>query len=136
MSRPTIVCLCGSTRFREIFEEANKLETLAGKIVLTVGFFAHGGDGEPTEEQKKTLDELHLRKIDLADEVLFLNVTGYIGSSTARELAYCIHTHKKFTFRERERGELYMEDNAHPLGKLVAEFARVDSSKEEPVSLR
>lgn len=40
------------------------------------------------EQAKPRLDELHLRKIDLADEVLILNVGGYIGESTARELAY------------------------------------------------
>ena len=90
---PIIVCLCGSTRFSETFHEANLRETLAGKIVLSIGCdFKSDSDleiaGQLTEEDKKRLDELHLRKIDLADEVLILNVGGYIGVSTAREAAY------------------------------------------------
>jgi hypothetical protein len=37
MERPKIICLCGSTRFKDAFREANLKETLAGKIVLTIG---------------------------------------------------------------------------------------------------
>lgn len=94
-NRPTIVCLCGSTRFWRTFQQASLQETLAGKIVLSIGA-ASGTDDEhfggmPKEEYdrvKAMLDELHLRKIDLADEVLILNCFEYIGESTARELAY------------------------------------------------
>lgn len=90
MDRPTIVCLCGSTRFKQQFIDANFRETMTGKIVLSVGWFSHA-DAEvyaPTEKEKAALDELHMRKIDLADEVLILNVGGYMGESTRRELAY------------------------------------------------
>ena len=38
---PTIVCLCGSTRFYDTFQQANFDETMAGKIVLSVGFYPH-----------------------------------------------------------------------------------------------
>ncbi|MDE1971128.1 MAG: hypothetical protein KGI50_06180 [Patescibacteria group bacterium] len=94
MSRPKIVCLCGSTRFYESFQCANFEETMKGKIVLSVGFYPHASErahGEHlgiTTEQKVRLDELHKRKIDLADEVLILNVDGYIGKSTRSELDY------------------------------------------------
>jgi len=92
MERPTIVCLCGSGRFREAFEEAEFQETLAGRIVLTIGCntkdIARDIDWQHV---KPMLDELHLRKIDLADEVLIVNVGGYIGESTSRELAYAQH---------------------------------------------
>lgn len=84
--RPTIVCLCGSTRFVDAFMEADGRETDDGKIVLSVGRFkpVYGWDAE----KKAKLDELHLRKIDLADEVLILNVGGYIGESTRRKMEY------------------------------------------------
>lgn len=72
MGKRIIVCLCGSTRFRQAYIDANRQETLAGKIVLSVGGFSHSGDTF-TEEQKATLDQLHLDKIEMADEVLFLN---------------------------------------------------------------
>ena len=118
MKRPTIVCLCGSTRFYEAFQQANYKETMAGRIVLSVGFYPHatvryGEDcmGNPsaevhheergcTPEQKAALDELHKRKIDLADEVLILNVGGYIGSSTRSELEYARAHGKKVRFLE------------------------------------
>lgn len=106
MNKPTIVCLCGSTRFYKQFLEANYRETMAGKIVLSVGFYPHAvnemhGEGVGiTEEDKKRLDELHLRKIDLADEVLILNVGDYIGDSTAGELAYARDHGKVIRFLE------------------------------------
>lgn len=77
--RPVIVCLCGSTRFYEAFQRANYEETMAGRIVLSVGHYphstgqAHGEAVGCTPEQKMALDELHKRKIDLADEILVLN---------------------------------------------------------------
>lgn len=93
--RPTIVTLCGSTRFWRAFQQAGLAETMAGRIVLSIGA-ASGTDDEhfgnlPRDEYdrvKEMLDQLHLRKIDLCDEVLILNCDGYIGESTARELAY------------------------------------------------
>lgn len=103
MDRPIIVCLCGSTRFKEVFIKANFEETMAGKIVLTVGWFSHSDKHifYPTSKQKIMLDELHKRKIDLADEILFLNVGGYIGESTMSELKYAYYAGKKIRFLEK-----------------------------------
>lgn len=92
--KPLVVCLCGSTKFYKEFQRVNYEETMAGRIVLSVGFYphaqseAHGEDTRCTPEQKAMLDELHKRKIDLADEVLILNVGGYIGDSTRSEYEY------------------------------------------------
>ena len=94
MKRPTIVCLCGSTRFMEAFFDAGWRATLAGKIVLSVGVCKHadadGAHGAEAlgQDVADRLDELHLRKIDLADEVLVLNVGDYVGESTFGELQY------------------------------------------------
>ena len=103
---PVIVCLCGSTRFMDDFFEAGWAETLQGKIVLSVGVCKHAEDhgGEALgQEVADMLDELHLRKIDLADEVFILNVGGYIGPSTRKELEYA-QVHGK-TIRYLEPGE-------------------------------
>lgn len=97
--KPTVVCLCGSTRFKEAFEHAEKEEGLAGHIVLTVACFGHQGDlsseecekGNPVKDQ---LDALHLRKIEMADEILVINVGGYVGESTRGEIAHALQ-HKK-----------------------------------------
>ncbi len=86
---PTIVCLCGSTRFMDAFQAANLRETLAGKIVLTVGCDTKSDAMlHLSEDVKAMLDELHKEKIKLADEVLILNVGGYVGQSTMSELVF------------------------------------------------
>lgn len=109
MKPPTIVCLCGSTRFYKEFTEANYRLTMAGRIVLSVGFYPHATQemhGESvgiTPEQKEALDQLHLRKIDLADEILVLNVDGYIGESTAREIDYAEKLDKPVRYLDYSR---------------------------------
>ncbi len=107
---PTIVCLCGSTRFGDTFREENFKQTLAGKIVLTVGCDLRSDhelwpDEATREKYKKELDQLHLRKIDISDIVMILNVGGYIGSSTRNELNYALKRGKKITFLEPVAGE-------------------------------
>ena len=89
------VCLCGSTKFKEEYIKANRDETLKGNIVLSVGLFGHTEGLDMDSDTKKMLDKLHLAKIDLADEVLILNVGGYIGESTSREIAYAKNIGKK-----------------------------------------
>ena len=84
-----VITLCGSTRFKEEFLEVQKQLTLAGNIVISVGLFGHSGDNEVwTEGTKEMLDDMHKRKIDMADEIFVINVGGYIGSSTASEIEY------------------------------------------------
>jgi hypothetical protein len=84
-----IITLCGSTRFKEQYLEAQKRLTLEGNIVISVGLFGHSGDDEVwTEGTKAMLDDMHKRKIDLADEIFVVNVDGYIGESTRSEIEY------------------------------------------------
>lgn len=83
-----IVTLCGSTKFREEYIEVNRIFTLQGKIVLAPAHFHHGGDGPLSDEQKAMLDDLHFRKIELSDSIFVIDVDGYIGESTKREIEY------------------------------------------------
>ncbi|MCI5648791.1 MAG: hypothetical protein ACI4EG_02715 [Fusicatenibacter sp.] len=91
-----VVTLCGSTRFRDQFYQAQKKLTLAGKIVISVGLYGHSGDEEVWEgmdegtktRTKEMLDDMHKRKIDMADGIYVINVGGYIGESTRSEIAY------------------------------------------------
>lgn len=92
-----VVCLCGSTRFRAEIAEANRRETMAGKIVLAPGVFGHSGD-PLTDEDKARLDRLHFEKIDMADEVLVVNPEGYIGESTRREIEHATRTGKPVAY--------------------------------------
>lgn len=111
-----VVCLCGSTKFNEAYERANFDETLAGNIVLTIGVdmksaftelhFAGKSEAE-LGEIKSSLDTLHFAKIDLADEILVLNVGGYIGESTRKEIKYA-HEHDKSVRYLAEPEKIYV----------------------------
>ena len=84
-----VITLCGSTRFKDQFLEAQKRLTLEGNIVISVGLFGHSGDDEVwTEGTKEMLDDMHKRKIDMADAIYVINVGGYVGSSTRSEIDY------------------------------------------------
>lgn len=96
-----VITLCGSTKFKEQYIETQKRLTLEGNIVISDGLFGHSGDDEVwTEGTKDMLDDMHLRKIDMADEVFVINVGGYIGESTKREIAYAKENGKVVRFLE------------------------------------
>jgi len=89
---PKIICLCGSTRFVDTFNEWRKKLTLEGNIIVSIELVLPQSEREDPQHNnykvKLMLDELHLRKIDIADEVMILNVNGYIGNSTRAEIEY------------------------------------------------
>lgn len=101
-----VITLCGSTRFKDAFMEVQKQLTLEGNIVISVGLFGHSGDNEVWENMdegtltktKEMLDDMHKRKIDMADEIFVINVNGYIGDSTRSEIAYAEQTGKKVNY--------------------------------------
>ena len=103
-----VITLCGSTRFKDAFMEAQKKLTLAGNIVISVGLFGHAGDHEVWEgmsedtltKTKIMLDDMHKRKIDMADEIFVINVGGYIGTSTRSEIEYAKATNKLVHYLE------------------------------------
>ena len=96
-----VVTLCGSTKFKDKFFEVQKKLTLEGCIVISVGLFGHSGDTEVfTEGVKTMLDDMHKRKIDMADEIFVINVDGYIGSSTRSEIEYAKQHNKKVNYLE------------------------------------
>lgn len=104
-----VITLCGSTRFKDEFMEAQKRLTLEGNIVISVGLFGHAGDAEVWENMdegtltktKEMLDDMHKRKIDMADEIYVINVGGYIGSSTKSEIEYAKAAGKGILYLER-----------------------------------
>lgn len=83
-----IVCVCGSTRFKPEWEAVILRETLAGRVVLSVGGFTHHDGINLTDGQKIELDLLHKHKIDIADEILVINQNDYIGESTLSEIRH------------------------------------------------
>ena len=99
VGRYKVITLCGSTKFKEAFTETQKRLTLQGNIVISVGLFGHFGDNEVwTQGTKEMLDDMHKRKIDMADEIYVINVGGYIGSSTKSEIEYARATGKDVNY--------------------------------------
>ncbi|SNV77252.1 hypothetical protein [Clostridium cochlearium] len=98
-----VITLCGSTKFKDEFLQAQKQLTLEGNIVISVGLFGHA-DGEfgnvITPEIKLMLDDIHKRKIDMSDEIYVINKNGYIGESTKDEIDYAIKTGKRVNYLE------------------------------------
>ena len=105
-----VVTLCGSTRFKDAFMQAQKDLTLKGYIVISVGLFGHSGDQEVWENMdegtltktKEMLDDMHKRKIDMADEIFVINQGGYIGDSTRSEIAYARAAGKPVRYLEND----------------------------------
>ena len=98
-----VITLCGSTRFKEEFLQVQKELTLKGNIVISVGLFGHSGDSEVWEKKtKQMLDDMHKRKIDMADEIFVINVGGYIGESTKSEIEYAKSHGKKVNYLENK----------------------------------
>ena len=96
-----VITLCGSTRFKGAFLEAQKRLTLAGNIVISVGLFGHSGDDEVwTEGTEEMLDDMHKRKIDMADGIYVINMGGYIGQSTRNEIDYARSQGKTIEYLE------------------------------------
>lgn len=104
-----VVTLCGSTRFKNEFMEAQKRLTLEGNIVISVGLFGHSGDQEVWENMdegtltktKEMLDDMHKRKIDMAESIYVINVGGYIGDSTRSEIEYARKHNKTVEYLEQ-----------------------------------
>lgn len=113
-----VITLCGSTRFKEQFLEAQKRLTLAGNIVISVGLFGHSGDNEVwSDGTKEMLDDMHKRKIDMADSIYVINVGGYIGESTRSEIEYA---------KKNGKEVLYLEENENSLPEeTVREIAEM-----------
>ena len=101
-----VVTLCGSSRFQEDFLRLQKELTLTGNVVLSLPFFSHVDGKElfnrtSTENfgfLKKMLDEMHRQKIDMADEIFVVNVDGYVGESTKKEIEYAQSQNKPIKY--------------------------------------
>lgn len=95
-----VITLCGSSRFQKEFEDVNERLTMEGNVVISVGVFGHSKGIELSYEEKRSLDRIHLKKIDMADEIFVINVGGYIGSSTRNEIEYATLKGKPIQYLE------------------------------------
>ncbi len=96
-----VITLCGSTKFKDDFLKEQKRLTLEGNIVISVGLFGHSGDNEAMNiKTKEMLDDMHKRKIDMADEIFVINKNNYIGNSTKSEIEYALKNNKVVKYME------------------------------------
>ena len=98
-----VVTLCGSTKFKEDFMRVQEELTLQEHIVISVGLFGHADNRYKsviTDDVKIMLDDMHKRKIDMADYIYVINKGGYIGSSTRSEIEYAIKQGKEVKYME------------------------------------
>lgn len=103
--RPEIVTVCGSTRFADETRKVIADLELEGKAVFSVGFFAHAQGVALSDEVKTMLDELHQDKICMSDSIYVVNVGGYVGESTRREIALAERLGKRIYWLEGNEEE-------------------------------
>lgn len=100
MGKAKIVAIIGSSKFKAQQLGVAQRETLRGKIVLLPGFWHHVDMVPISDRQKQQIDDLTLAKIDMADEVIVVNVNGYVGASTQRGIDYAKSTDKPVKYLE------------------------------------
>ena len=97
---------CQSAELQVFIPETGSFETeqLEGMLELVSlnGNVVRDDDGKLFHHTKEMLDDMHLRKIDMADEIFVVNVGGYVGESTRREIAYAEKTGKKINYLEKQ----------------------------------
>lgn len=105
--RPTMICLCGSSRFVDTMAVLAWEFEKGGAIVMGLHLLPTWYTSQPDHQAEHEgiadqMNELHLRKIDLADKVFVVNVDGYIGEDTAREIVYATEHGKSISYLNPE----------------------------------
>jgi len=102
------ITLCGSAKFEKSFHDWNEKLTFAGHVVYSLAVYPSSKERNKnwyTEEQKTLFDLVHFAKIEESDAVVVLNVDGYVGDSTRREITWA---------QIREKQVLYLETDHAP----------------------
>ena len=102
-----VVALCGSSRFIDVMAVAAWEEEKKGHVALSChlvpGWYTevahHLGESQGVAEP---MDALHLDKIQMADEILVIDVDGYIGESTANEIKHARDLQKPIRYLSQE----------------------------------
>jgi len=98
--KPKVVCIIGSSRFKNDHLGVAQRETLKGKIVLITGFFHHVDRVPISSVMKRKLDDLQLRKVEMSDEVIVVNINGYVGESTMEQIEHASRLGKPISWLE------------------------------------
>lgn len=104
MNNIKVVTLCGSTRFKTIFKEVEKNLTKKGIAVLSPQFSDSNDKDEITKEEKILLGKIHLKKVEISDEIFVIDFNNYLGESTKKEIEYARLNHKNIRYYSKEKG--------------------------------
>ncbi len=122
MNRPKVIVLCGSSRFVDVMAVCAWLierdeKAIALALHLLPIWYPNCPKHHLAEHEgvRAEMDELHLRKIDLVNEIFVVNRHGYIGDSTRNEIAYA---------RSRDRSIRWYSDDpvGHRVEEMIAAF--------------
>lgn len=94
------ITLCGSSRFKKEWIDVYFALTKAGHVIYTMAVFGHADGVEHSEEEKTKLDLVHLAKIEESDAIFVVNVDGYVGESTRREVQWAALRDKEIYWLE------------------------------------
>ena len=83
-----VVTLCGSTRYKDRFDQWNETLTLDGHLVFSCGVWGHLRDKPLPDTVKEDLDTVHRHKIRMSDAVLVVDPGEQHGESTTAEIAF------------------------------------------------
>lgn len=131
-----VVCLCGSTRFKELFKMCIRKLIEKGIVPLYPDYFENydGNSMDLTDEEIENLKKIHFRKIELCDTVLVLNPFKYIGESTAREIDYARKMGKKIIYFH----DNFFEENVNKCIDYLIDWSHLGYSgdiKAEPANI-
>ena len=102
------ITLCGSAKFEKEFLEWTEKLTLVGHTVYGLAVYPSAKKGNKDwydENTKIMLDLVHLDKILNSDIIVVLNVGGYIGFSTDREIKWARIQRKSVYYLETDTPE-------------------------------
>lgn len=93
-----IITVCGSYQFKNEMMEITEMMALKGNCMITPIHLTKQDKGAYTEEELLTLGKMHYEKIKLSDAILVVNVKGYIGNSTQKEIEYAENLNKEVLY--------------------------------------
>lgn len=92
-----IVTICGSMKFVEQMKKVAVILEVKNKYIVIQCVYT---DDKLNKEEQNILSELHYKKIDISDAIYVVNVNGYIGSSTIKEIQYAKTLGKEIMYLE------------------------------------
>ena len=92
-----IVTICGSMRFKDKMMEISKELEIKNKYVVIQCIY---NNDKFTEKEQQILSDLHYNKIKISDAIYVVNVNGYIGDSTDKEIEYAKKLGKEVMYLE------------------------------------